>query len=434
VRKKSKLNINQEGLKYMDKILIIGGSLQSANMGINALTKGLLNGIYTSNDKVQVSILSFTTKEKTNLKFENNENSYVIEEIPSNVKENIKILLKHTFYRIINVTKQKRSCVNCSTLYSAYLEADMILDLSAGDSFTDIYRIKRYIYTSLPKLISIIMKKKLILMPQTIGPFNYKVTRLISKYIVNRCYMNYARDGVSYNYLLNKLNVAKTRVSLVPDLAFNMLPSKEELLGNIIEANNKNKAALIGINVSSLLFNGGYTSNNQFKLILNYKDLIDKIIKYFIDRNCNILLVPHVICPAEDVEDDYSLCKKMASKISKYYPNIYTFDKKYMEAQIKTLIGKCDFFIGSRMHACIGAISMGVPTVPVAYSRKFIGIWEQYGMKDCIADAKTMSIEEIISKIDYCYTNKSKVKDTLDTELKNVKDDIDAMFESIMNC
>ena len=32
-------------------------------------------------------------------------------------------------------------------------------------------------------------------------------------------------------------------------------------------------------------------------------------------------------------------------------------------------------FIGARMHATIAAISSGVPTMPVAYSRKFTGLF-----------------------------------------------------------
>jgi len=403
----------------MKKILIIGGSLQSSNMGINALTKGILNGIYNmSIDDVQIKLLSFIVKESSSIKFEMGNKTYIIEEIPSKTKENLKILFKHSR----------------SSLYSIYAEADLILDLSAGDSFTDIYGIKRYIYTSLPKLISIKMKKNCILMPQTIGPFNYKITRVLSKYIVNNCCMNFARDIVSYNYLLTNMGVAKTKVALAPDLAFNMLPSQERLINDIIEINNKSRAPLVGINISALLFNGGYTSKNQFKLLINYKDLIDKIIQYFIEKNCNIILVPHVLCSEENVEDDYSLCRNIANEIRKYYPYIYTFDKKYREDQIKAIIGQCDFFIGSRMHACIGAISMGVPTVPVAYSRKFIGIWDIYGMKDCIADAKTMDIEEIITKIGYCYNNRNNIQDILNIKLKNVKEEINSMFELIMSC
>lgn len=419
----------------MIKILIVGGSLQSENMGINALTRGLLKGVFDhSDDDIQVKLLSFIVKEKRSLKFEYGDQIKIIEEIPLRVRENFKVLLKYIIFRHLNNAKPINKTVNWRYLYSVYSEADLILDLTAGDSFTDMYGVDRYIYTSFPKFIAIMMKKKLILVPQTIGPFKYKITRVISKYIVNKCNMNYARDIVSYNYLLDNLKVAKTKAVLSPDLAFNMPPSKEDLISNIIKTNSKNQTPLIGLNISALLYNGGYTGRNQFKLKINYQDLINEIINYFITRNCNIILVPHVINSTEDAEDDYSLCKKTVSEIRKYYPYIYTFDEKYKEDQIKAIIGKCDFFIGSRMHACIGAISMGVPTVPVAYSRKFIGIWDIYGMKDCIADAQTMTINEIMSKVDRCYNNRSKIKDVIDINLKNVNEEINSTLKLIMSC
>lgn len=410
----------------MKKILIVGGALQSANMGINALTKGLLNGVYSVSGDVQIKLLSFVIQEKCTMEFTHGTKSYVIEAFPSSVKKNLKILIKQFLFK----GRGKSSC----PLYKMYREADLILDLSAGDSFTDIYGFKRFIYTSLPKLVAIAMKKKLVLMPQTMGPFNNPVVKAISRYIVNHCTMNYSRDIVSHNYLLSELKVPKTKAALSPDMAFNMLPSREEFIGDVMEVNHKNNAPLVGINISALLFNGGYTRKNQFGLIVDYKNLVDRIIQFFIDKNCNIVLVPHVLSSGDLREDDYSLCRRTAEQYKARYPYIYTFKKEYLEDQIKSIIGECDFFIGSRMHSCIGAISMGVPTVPVAYSRKFVGIWEMLGMKECIADAQTMEIDEIMKKIQYCYNNRDAIKNVLSSELKNVREEINSVFQVIMSC
>jgi len=38
-----------------------------------------------------------------------------------------------------------------------------------------------------------------------------------------------------------------------------------------------------------------------------------------------------------------------------------------------------DVFVGSRMHATIASFTTGVPTIPVAYSRKFAGFFENLG-------------------------------------------------------
>ncbi len=52
-----------------------------------------------------------------------------------------------------------------------------VLDVSAGDSFADLYGSKRFDYICLFKEMAIQMKKPLILLPQTYGPFVSKISR-----------------------------------------------------------------------------------------------------------------------------------------------------------------------------------------------------------------------------------------------------------------
>ena len=63
-------------------------------------------------------------------------------------------------------------------------------------------------------------------------------------------------------------------------------------------------------------------------------------------------------------------------------------DREYDQHEIKGVIGMCDFFVGSRMHACIGALSQGIPCVGVAYSMKFRGVFESVGVADWVVDSR----------------------------------------------
>jgi colanic acid/amylovoran biosynthesis protein len=58
-----------------------------------------------------------------------------------------------------------------------------------------------------------------------------------------------------------------------------------------------------------------------------------------------------------------------------------------------------DFFCGSRMHACIAAFSSGVPVVPIAYSRKFAGLFGSLGytiITDCRTQTETQVLEAVV--------------------------------------
>ena len=69
-------------------------------------------------------------------------------------------------------------------------------------------------------------------------------------------------------------------------------------------------------------------------------------------------------------------------------------------SEAKSYIAGLDFFMGARMHACIAAFSSGVPVVPMAYSRKFAGLFGSLGYDhtvDCTSEAPEAILERIFA-------------------------------------
>jgi len=85
------------------------------------------------------------------------------------------------------------------------------------------------------------------------------------------------------------------RVKVVPDIGFSMEPSP--IPGDVLArvSDFRQKEILIGLNVSKLLFMGGYSSKNMFGLCTDYPALVRSVIDFAINNlNARILLVPHV--------------------------------------------------------------------------------------------------------------------------------------------
>lgn len=394
----------------MKNVLLVGASLNSGNRGVNALTRGqimLLLDIY-SEEGVQISILSYTVDKELVNEVEYRGNIVEVREMPCNKKESIsaylkgKVGLKSNFINIIN-------------------NVDIILDISEGDSFSDIYGIKRFIQHSIVKLIAIDQKKKLVIMPQTLGPFKRKWVKVVAKKILDRATSIYVRDEISKNIIIEKLNV-KRQIELCPDMAFYMKKSNEVSIDKFIEDKKNN---IVGINVSALLYNGGYNENNMFGLKVNYKELVDNLISQFANMSdVDIILIPHVITDLE-IEDDLRVCKKLSDNLSdKIGRKVYTLDKGYREDELKGIISGCDFFIGSRMHACIGAISTLVPTISMAYSRKFLGVWERLNLQECVMDLKELDEEDIITKVLKAFKDRQNIKEVLVKEIPSLENKI----------
>lgn len=95
-------------------------------------------------------------------------------------------------------------------------------------------------------------------------------------------------------------------------------------------------------------------------------------------------------------EDDSRACAQLA----KEFPGCILAPDFASPSEAKTYISRLDFFTGARMHACIAAFSSGVPVVPMAYSRKFEGLFGTIGYHrtlDCTSAETEQSINVILS-------------------------------------
>ena len=108
-----------------------------------------------------------------------------------------------------------------------------------------------------------------------------------------------ARDKQSYDYVVENVPSQKTIKEYI-DVAFFM---PHETIAQNPEYTH------IGLNVSALLWNGGYTRNNQFGLCVDYQDLICSTINYFLSLpKTKVHLVPHVVAEERGIENDYEVC------------------------------------------------------------------------------------------------------------------------------
>lgn len=401
----------------MKKIILAGASLSSGNRGVNALTRAQIYlGLEKYGENTDIMILSYAVESEVIHNVEYKGKVVQVKEVPVRLRE----LAKSYMISKVGFTNKTIDLIK---------SVDYVWDVTEGDSFSDIYGIKRFLHYSLIKLIAIKCRTKLIIMPQTLGPFKNSLVKMIAKRILSKADFVFVRDEISKKIVKDELGIDR-EVIYIPDMAFYMLPSSKVSLDNFVDNDYKVK---VGINISALLYNGGYNGKNMFNLKADYKELIDTLIsKLLMDDKIEIILIPHVLIKELEVEDDFSVCKSIANRFNnKSSRNLITLDKYYREDELKAIISGCDFFIGSRMHACIGAISTNVPTAPIAYSRKFIGIWEKIGLGECVTDPREQTESEIIENILKSFNDKERIKNKLNLEIPLLKNQIEKIVDII---
>lgn len=285
-------------------------------------------------------------------------------------------------------------------LWDAIKDCDLIFDIGEGDSFSDIYGMKRLAKLLIGQFAGHFNGVPYVIAPQTIGPFKNPFARKLAFSSLSKCHMLFSRDGLSQKHLLEQGLVSKSKE--VIDVAF-ALPFKAG-------PDTRQKPVKVGFNVSGLLYNGGYSGGNQFNLRFDYREFIHDLLENFISKDdVEIHLVPHVLAEKISEEDDF----KVSLALAKKYPGMKVPDRFRSPIEAKNYIAGLDFFSGARMHSTIAAFSSGVPVVPIAYSRKFNGLYSSLNYP-YVVDGLLASHEEAMKIVLDSFENRDCLRKTVE--------------------
>lgn len=292
--------------------------------------------------------------------------------------------------------------------YHKYSKLDFVLDISEGDSFTDIYGEERFSNINSTKKTFIKKQIPQLLLPQTIGPFNNPVLKKEAVDTIEHCTVVLARDKQSFTFLQQETD--QKYIDEVIDVAFFMPFERKKFSTDFIH---------VGLNISALIWNGGYTQNNQFDLQVDYHQLIHSIVRYFLSLDgVKLHLVSHVVDINKNVENDYAVCTNLFEDYQAENLVLAPFFLTPIAA--KNYIAGFDFFAGARMHATIAAFSSGVPVFPMAYSRKFNGLFLDTLSYPFMGDMLVQNTDEIFENIKKAYNRKTELQELIRNRMDTV--------------
>lgn len=346
------------------RIGLMGLDFGSGNLGCGALSYSFLNILSTLSEQMstKIDVIVFTQEHcQISEKAVDSLNSLEIVEFHLKKPKSMTLLVK------------------------SMRECSYIIDFTAGDSFSDIYGKNRFMKNCFIKILAENSTPQYILGPQTIGPFYSDIARKLGKIILEKAACVYARDNISAKYVLDiSQKISNTAI----DVAF-ALPYQKTVPFHSVDGKKH-----IGLNISALLWNGGYTGNNQFSLRTDYKAYSLKLAEW-LDKNGYIVhLISHVQCPEFPVEDDHSACEALRNINNANYI-LSPYFASPMDA--KNYISRLDCLVGARMHATIAALSSETAVIPFAYSRKFNGLFHTLNYTYVI-DGTELSTEEALTQ------------------------------------
>ncbi|HEU5125771.1 MAG TPA: polysaccharide pyruvyl transferase family protein [Verrucomicrobiae bacterium] len=422
------------------RVCIMGASMATGNRGVSALGNSLVKLIKTAHPEAEVTFLLGLRQPREFQAWLGDESCPV----PTvNFRMSPKapvhqqlwwILIFSLIHRWIPVRLIRHWIKQRFPWIRSVVEADFVGDIRGGDSFSDIYGLRRFVVGSLPVLSVIWLRGRIALLPQTHGPFKSPFSKMLARHILRRATPIMSRDQQSPDTIRELLG-RNSEILCAPDVAF-VLPVREPAVFRTepplpADANEN----LVGLNVNGLMYSGGYTQKNMFGLKLNYPQflvqLCDSLLK---EPSRRLLLVPHTFAPAGNVESDPEACAKVWQQLpAELQSRVHVLQGEFDQNEIKGVIGRCEFFIGSRMHACIAALSQGIPTVGVAYSKKFVGVFQSVGAKNAVIDGRDVDAEEAVTRTLAVFSNRVALRKILAVRVAQAQKNLGDFFKKMLS-
>ena len=417
-------------------VALLGAGFTTGNHGVGALASGTLTALLRADADARLVFLDYGREavvsgdrvgncevrvETINLRFSKK---------PWQPNHIVRLLLTAALLKLVPSRDARRKLAARNPWLRRILDAQLHLSIAGGDSFSDIYGMQRLLYVVLPQILVLLLGKPLVLLPQTYGPFESPLARALARYVLKCAALIYSRDKEGVQAVRELVGKEDARIQFAYDMGFALEPQPPaDGVRRQFETIKRN-GLVAGFNVSGLLYMGGYSQSNMFGLRSDYVRLVHVLLEELIQKQgAQVLLMPHVFGGNENLESDEKACARIHAEFGQRYPGrLHYLPGRFDHHEIKYMIGQCTFFLGSRMHACIAALSQCVPAVGLAYSRKFAGVLDSIGGGSRVVDLRALSETEVLGAVREAFAQREILRRQLEEIMPSIRESVLGLF------
>jgi colanic acid/amylovoran biosynthesis protein len=363
-------------------------------------------------------------------------------------------LIVALLWNILCLLKIDGEVLLCGRKLKEFHNADLVIHLGTN-LYGEDFGIRGFIEHSKEILLAILLKKPIVMYAESVGPFNNSLSKFVAKRALNKVNLITLREEVSREYLV-ELGVKKPPIYVTADPAFLLKSAPEARISEILdrEGIELGNRSVIGITLSSAtnlkqeakksrivalisliymlgryflpetIVRGilgvfkhiGYIERFQTRYITQVTDsnIIDHIVE---SLDVDVVIVPHI--RQEGIFEDSNIAREIR-QLTKNQGRIKVIQNIYTSEELKGIIGTCDMFISSRMHAAIAAMSQCIPTILIPVSQRHYGIMRMMGQKKYVCSRFTF--EEVIPKVEAAWSNRDKIRCEMKSRIEKIKE------------
>lgn len=397
------------------KILLVGNHT-CGNRGDGAILRGLLDSLRKDENSIQVDILSRYAVSSEYLLGESiiqdvlyssrtKNSGGLFRKFQNKIKNSLlpQVLLSHArgkgILRYYPLPPQVNQFIRQLHDYDAVIQV-------GGSFFVDLYGSGQFEHI----LCSVIAKKPIYLLGHSVGPFENKSFREIAKYAFEQANEIVLREEVSRSLML-KDSFNMKNVIMGVDTAFlvrtDICPN-DYMVQHWLNVINQNKT--VAITVRRLAPFDKRLGVTQDEYEQSIADVIDHLI------SLGYQVIAFSTCTGiESYHNDDRMVALSISKKVKKSSSFYIVMDELNDVQLGSLLSRCEFTIGTRLHSAIISINFGTPAIAINYEHKSLGVMQGLKMDGLSASIKDLISGNIKTHIDYLISN----YDTINFELQS---------------
>lgn len=266
------------------------------------------------------------------------------------------------------------------------------------------------------------IKKPIVIYGSSILPYVHRRVwiKLLTRFCLNKADLITTRERITYNVLVNVIGIKKDLIKVTADKAFLLEPvsrvrAKELLNKYEVLIGQDNVIGMTVLHKTGVL---NQLNINTTEHLLFFSKLVDFMIG---QTNATIIFFPHSIGP--DPANDDRIAAQIVFDLCQVKKNIRLITDDLSVAELKGMIGCCDFFIGERTHSVINAVAMCVPAISLSHpgDNRTVGILgKMVGMEKRIYDIRNMDINSVCALCIDAWHNREKIRKSLEYRIPRI--------------
>jgi polysaccharide pyruvyl transferase WcaK-like protein len=257
--------------------------------------------------------------------------------------------------------------------------------------------------------------KKVVMFPNSVGPFRTFVGRYLTKIALNKCDSVLVREPISKDEVEN-LKI-KSNVILTSDTSLLFTSPKRKIA--------KKDAGRV-IVVCPGVYGNVLSEREISRYVTVHAEALDKTIE---KHDFSVLFLPHYVRGFR--YDDLDISRLIFDKM-KHANKAEIVEARSVE-EFKSIIDGVDMVISSKLHPTVLASSGFVPSLTVAYDHKQTGFMANLGLSDCVLTIGEITSDRLLSKIEHVWNNRKEISDILKMRIPPLQKSVEESIRSALS-